>query len=188
MSATKLCLNGCFQVLPVAEFGAHPRMKDGLAARCKACEADRAMVRKHGMTRAHKALLADDQSGCAICGTTDPGGKGWMVDHDRSCCPGDRSCPGCRRGILCHGCNSALGYAQDDPERLRRMADYLDAGTRLGEFKSLVQLKFKSDMEVELEHGRTDRTDGTKKLVPAASNLPAVDARARMSENAGVRS
>lgn len=169
MPDTKLCLNGCFKVLPVADFGPHPHMRDGLSSRCRSCEADRMMLSKHGLTKAHKALIALDQDGCAICGTTDPGGKGWMVDHDRSCCPGDRSCAACRRGILCHGCNTALGYAADDAARLRRMADYIEAETRMGEFKSLVDLKFKSDMQVEVHHVRTDETDGTKKAHPVAT-------------------
>jgi hypothetical protein len=30
------------------------------------------------------------------------------------------------RGLLCKPCNSALGFAQDDPDTLRRLADYLD--------------------------------------------------------------
>lgn len=89
------------------------------------------MVRKHGITSLEKGLIADAQDGCAICGCPNPGRKGWGVDHDRKCCTGDQSCPSCRRGILCGWCNSALGYAVDDPVRLRRMADYLELGTRL---------------------------------------------------------
>lgn len=30
------------------------------------------------------------------------------------------------RGILCHNCNVAVGHAQDDPARLRRLANYLE--------------------------------------------------------------
>lgn len=30
------------------------------------------------------------------------------------------------RGLLCHGCNAAIGYARNDPARLRAAADYLD--------------------------------------------------------------
>ena len=37
-------------------------------------------------------------------------------------------CHGCEtfRGWLCQGCNAALGLAGDNPERLRRLADYLE--------------------------------------------------------------
>lgn len=54
-----------------------------------------------------------------------------MVDHDRSCCPGDRSCVRCRRGVLCQWCNCALGYAGDDPDVLRRMAAYIESEERI---------------------------------------------------------
>jgi len=30
------------------------------------------------------------------------------------------------RKLLCHKCNAALGYADDSPDRLRRMAQYLE--------------------------------------------------------------
>lgn len=30
------------------------------------------------------------------------------------------------RGVLCFGCNSCIGRAEDDPARLRRLADYLE--------------------------------------------------------------
>ncbi len=30
------------------------------------------------------------------------------------------------RGLTCRQCNTAMGQANDDPERLRRMADYLE--------------------------------------------------------------
>ena len=127
----KLCLNGCFKLKPRNEFGRHPRSPDGLAARCRACESDRLALRKHGMTKAEKTARATESGGCAICKRPDPGGKGWMVDHDRSCCPGDVSCPKCRRGILCAWCNNTLGYSFDNPAILRAAAAYLESGDRL---------------------------------------------------------
>jgi len=57
---------------------------------------------------------------CAICHTADPGGHGqWTIDHDHRCCPGIGSCGQCVRGLLCGQCNLMLGYANDQPERLR---------------------------------------------------------------------
>jgi hypothetical protein len=48
------------------------------------------------------------------------------LDHDHSCCPNGRSCKNCRRGLACNACNIAIGYAREDPDRLRRMADNLE--------------------------------------------------------------
>jgi hypothetical protein len=66
------------------------------------------------------------QGGCGACGSTTHNGHNWHVDHDHACCPGAKSCGECVRGILCALCNLAIGYAKDDPERLRNMADYLE--------------------------------------------------------------
>lgn len=136
----KLCLNGCFTVKPISDFGRHPRSPDGLQARCKACENERSQAGRHGITRAQKATLAAQQGGCAVCHRTEPSARGWVVDHDHACCPGERSCGACRRGILCHWCNAALGYASDDPNLLRALADYLESGDRLTGFGATARL------------------------------------------------
>jgi hypothetical protein len=148
----KTCIR-CEMTLPFAAFTPHVRGRDGLQAACKACEVERLQLRKHDLTSLEKTQIADAQNGCATCGRLEPGAKGWVVDHDRSCCPADKSCPDCRRGVLCQWCNSALGYAGDDPQRLRRMADYIEAGTRLSPLNR--QLSQSSD-----SYGRDGRTDG----------------------------
>ena len=57
-----------------------------------------------------------DQLGlCAICLRV-PGGP-FHIDHDQA--------TGRVRGLLCRSCNIALGLMQDDPERLRRAAAYV---------------------------------------------------------------
>jgi hypothetical protein len=54
----------------------------------------------------------------------------FAIDHDHKCCPGaGRSCGRCVRGIACPPCNKLIGAAQDDPDRLRRVADNLEAVT-----------------------------------------------------------
>ncbi len=75
----------------------------------------------YGITREQYAELLESQGRrCAICRSDTPGGKGdWHLDHDHA--------TGRRRGLLCHACNIALGYLEDDPERLRAAIEYLAA-------------------------------------------------------------
>ena len=78
-------------------------------------------------TDQYEAILARQGGACAICGTTDPGGRGgFHVDHDHACCPNPRSCGQCVRGLLCSRCNPMLGMAKDDVETLRAAVAYLD--------------------------------------------------------------
>lgn len=54
-----------------------------------------------------------------------------VVDHDHSCCPGNKSCGGCIRGLICHSCNVAEGFLRGDPQRAYALADYMDRITEL---------------------------------------------------------
>lgn len=86
--------------------------------------------RRHGMRPGDWAALWDAQEGqCYLCGNALPAGKA-HIDHDHSCCGPDRSCRACRRGLSCEQCNRAIGLADDDPDRLRRMADALERAKR----------------------------------------------------------
>ena len=74
------------------------------------------------------SLLERQGGACAICRVTAPTDvrtSRFHVDHDHACCPGRKSCGGCTRGLLCHGCNTALGNFADDPARLQAAIDYL---------------------------------------------------------------
>ena len=83
---------------------------------------------KYSLTpEAFDAMLERQGGRCAVCRTADPGGRHgqWHTDHDHSCCPGQRSCGKCLRGLLCGGCNTGIGQFGDDPERLMAAATYL---------------------------------------------------------------
>jgi hypothetical protein len=84
----------------------------------------------HGLRPHDWAAMWDEQGGlCYLCGEPMTADKA-TVEHDHSCCGPMRSCPLCRRGLAHQPCNSAIGHAGDDPDRLRRMADALEAAQR----------------------------------------------------------
>jgi hypothetical protein len=72
----------------------------------------------------YNALLQKQGGVCAICKQA-PGKKRMAIDHDHKCCPGDRSCGFCVRGLLHDVCNRALGMFQDDVKRLAAAIEYL---------------------------------------------------------------
>lgn len=75
--------------------------------------------RKFGITiEEFHSMLQDQGSRCKACGGNADMGYGFHVDHCHS--------TGRIRGILCHGCNTALGLVRESPDRLRKLADYLE--------------------------------------------------------------
>ena len=87
----------------------------------------RANLKKHGLTsEQYEALLVAQGGGCAICKGTTPYGRGrFHIDPDHACCPGQRSCGKCVRGLLCGRCNPGLGAFQDSPDLLMAAVAYL---------------------------------------------------------------
>lgn len=114
----------CLQVKPESDFSAR-----GLT--CSACRSmgqrRYLLKRNYGITPERYDLMLASQGGqCPIClRSLDDGTP--HVDHDHSCCPGTETCGKCIRGITHSSCNQMLGMAFDDPEILRRAANYLEA-------------------------------------------------------------
>lgn len=116
---------------------AHPeertvfKRKYNTSARGKAVTAEynrSARFRKYGLSEEQFGQLLRQQGNrCAICGTTEPGGRhgAWEVDHDRSCCRRSGSCGDCVRGLLCSACNKGIGLLRDDPAVLIAAAAYI---------------------------------------------------------------
>lgn len=79
-----------------------------------------AREKRYGLTQGEfDALLFSQGYKCAACGEDKATAKqDWHLDH----CHSTKKV----RGILCPHCNVAIGYAKDSPEKLRRMADYLE--------------------------------------------------------------
>lgn len=90
-----------------------------------ACRDAVGRVRAHGLTpEQHGAMLVEQDGVCALCGNApypkpdNPASAVLNIDHDHS--------TGQVRGLLCARCNLGLGNFADDPELLRRAADYID--------------------------------------------------------------
>lgn len=83
------------------------------------------VLRRFGLTQAdYDEILAAQAGHCAVCdATTGEGKRRLFVDHDHKT---NRV-----RGLLCHRCNSALGLLDDNPTRIRALADYVAAEATL---------------------------------------------------------
>ena len=71
------------------------------------------------------AMMIEQSGRCGICETQATPDRYFHVDHDHACCPGDRSCGECVRGLLCFKCNNVLGLFGDNIATLRRAEEYL---------------------------------------------------------------
>jgi hypothetical protein len=89
-------------------------------------------VSRYGITiEQYHQILEDQNYACKICGLKeDSYRKRLSIDHDHLCCPGERSCGKCVRGLLCHKCNMALGAINDDVKILQTMIEYLNGNFR----------------------------------------------------------
>lgn len=98
-------------------------------------------LKTHNVSHERARKLTVDP-GCEICGRDmlewarpiRRGSKSMepmlTVDHDHACCPGDRSCGRCVRGLICQRCNAALGMLHDDLAAAQGLAEYLQRHAR----------------------------------------------------------
>ncbi len=135
----------CGLVQPPEAFALAKGTRSGRRYQCRTCQraAEKARDKSHRPTvkpeyrRAvqlrlkykitladYEAMLAAQGGVCAICGNAPdwnrPGHVPLVVDHCHTV--------GRVRGLLCHGCNQALGLMRDDPGRLRKAANYVERG------------------------------------------------------------
>jgi hypothetical protein len=77
-------------------------------------------------------FLALQNGRCYLCAevldTVNP--RGFVMDHDHSCCRYGYSCELCRRGLACPSCNLLIGQGREDPDRLRLIANNLETAKR----------------------------------------------------------
>jgi hypothetical protein len=136
--ATKLCPS-CKERKPanLAYFGHRKDGHNGLSVRCRTCWATvnaektkkfrrrrpdyihlkkrKALEDKYGLPYGTLDRIEEEQKGrCKICRLE----RKLHADHDHE--------TGKFRGMICHKCNSILGYVGDNPHFLRRAALYLE--------------------------------------------------------------
>jgi hypothetical protein len=115
----KPCSGECGEVKLLTEFYTFSRGFLGVTTTCKPCTYKKArkgvFIRKYGPEVIH--LMEDISNGaeCESCGEYFPGKM--YIDH---CHTTNRV-----RGILCEGCNTALGMLRDDVKVILALAEYL---------------------------------------------------------------
>jgi hypothetical protein len=79
----------------------------------------------YGLTEfQYDAMVIEQAGGCATCGEPYSIEKKLHVDHDHA--------TGKVRGLLCTGCNKALGCVKDNPDVLIKLAGYIERSTSDG--------------------------------------------------------
>tara|TARA_R110000772_G_scaffold2311_11_gene8024 strand:- start:5908 stop:6441 length:534 start_codon:yes stop_codon:yes gene_type:complete len=77
---------------------------------------DSTLKRTYGISLAeYNDMLKAQDNTCAICDGTSK--KNLHVDHDHA--------TGEVRGLLCHGCNTALGLLNESKDTMRKMVNYI---------------------------------------------------------------
>ena len=79
------------------------------------------LKRKYGVTQEwYDEQLTLQDGGCKICGTKDPGKglKHFHVDHSHK--------TGKVRGLLCHSCNTGLGFFKEDVKLIEKAIEYVN--------------------------------------------------------------
>lgn len=101
----------------------YPKKKQALMDKYRTNSEFRAKLIKRVVIRKRKKLI--EEAGreppklCEICNLPPKESRPWLVfDH---CHDSEKF-----RGWICDNCNKALGHARDNPETLRKLAEYLE--------------------------------------------------------------
>jgi hypothetical protein len=133
----KRCGN-CLEVKPLEDFNLRRASPDGRQYYCRVCYSlyipvwrraggttrrryllDRNLRANYGIgIERFEAMLAEQEGLCYICRLPPPKGGRLVPDHNHR--------TKVVRRLLCGLCNVAIGMAGEDPDRLRRMAAYLE--------------------------------------------------------------
>lgn len=120
---SKICIT-CKEDKPIGNFSTRgPKANNRTINECKTCFNFKSSLARYSLTIEQYQELVDKYDGaCYIC---DRVPNKLFIDHDHSCCPGTKSCGRCVRGLLCPGCNMAIGNLREDPDIFARALSYL---------------------------------------------------------------
>ena len=134
VEGTKYC-KSCDTTKPIDYFYLRNKTSMVRHSTCKECDKKRVkenhdpvayrnaeLQRRYGITQQdYEVMIAEQNNQCAICNTTEPGGRHdrgyFVVDHCHT--------TGKVRKLLCHNCNTALGLVGDNTHILQSMIEYL---------------------------------------------------------------
>ena len=134
-TGTKYC-KSCDTTKSIDEFYLRNKISMVRHSTCKECDRKRVkenhnpaayrnaeLQRRYGITHQdYEVMLEEQNNRCAICETTDSGGRHtsnyFVVDHCHT--------TGKVRKLLCHHCNTALGLVGDNIDTLHKMIAYLN--------------------------------------------------------------
>jgi hypothetical protein len=133
MIVTKICKT-CKQEKSIVEYQKDSTKFDGFRPYCKVCTSRRRKellskdtIRQRnleknfgkGALEVYTRLFEEQKGLCAICGSPENGKyKNLSIDHDHNT---DQI-----RGLLCNNCNRGIGLLKDNPNNLRKAADYVE--------------------------------------------------------------
>jgi len=134
VEGTKYC-KSCDTTKPIDDFYLRNKTSMVRHSTCKECDKKRVkenhdpvayrnaeLQRRYGITQQdYEVMIAEQNNQCAICNTTEPGGRHnrgyFVVDHCHT--------TGKVRKLLCNNCNTALGLVGDNVDTLHKMINYL---------------------------------------------------------------
>lgn len=138
LGGKKICKE-CQELKDFSNFGKHAGCRDGFRPECKECTSAYHKVnrpkyaggvsRKYSLKKnfgitpeQYDQMLISQGGRCKICGGSESASGRWdsnflCVDHDHV--------TGEIRGLLCHPCNTGLGFFKDDTGRLEAAINYL---------------------------------------------------------------
>ena len=135
VEGTKYC-KSCDTTKPIDDFYLRNKTSMVRHSTCKECDKKRVkenhdpvayrnaeLQRRYGITQQdYEVMIAEQNNQCAICNTTEPGGRHdrgyFVVDHCHT--------TGKVRKLLCNNCNTALGLVGDNTHILQKMIEYLN--------------------------------------------------------------